>query len=152
MTKVPTPPTDAERIAELERMNRELSAENSRLTSQAMATTRAERELHKHQERLAQEKAMTFARTAMRVTYLRQSLPMVHTIIERLVHGHTPNWSELHQAAAEIRAAKETCEITGEAISAALDRVVQASRQDRAQWIEAASDDLRRLWHLGAAK
>ena len=95
---------------------------------------------------------MMFARTALRVTYLRQSLPMVHVVIERLVNGYAPkdaaNWSELHQAAAEIRAAKDECEAAGEAIGAALDRVAQASRSDRAEWIEAASDDLRLLWHL----
>lgn len=144
--------SDAERIAELERVNAALNEENRRLFGQQSAAIRAERELTKHRDRIAQEQAMAFARTILSITYFRQQLPMVHTVIDRLVNGYAPknaaNWSELHQAADEIRQAKERCEVTGEEIGAALDRVATASRSDRAEWIEAASDDLRLLWHL----
>lgn len=147
-------PTDAERIAELERMNAALNEENSRLTSRQMATIRAERELSKHHERIARENATEFARNLLRATYLQQNLPAVHRVIERLVAGVAPkdaaDWSELRQADEEIRAAKEQCEVVGEEIGAALDRVAQASRLDRAAWLDSASDDLRLLWHLGA--
>lgn len=154
-TKHPTAESDAARIAQLEWMNTALSEENSRLRSQQMASIRAERELAKHRDRIARENAAAFARTLLRNTYLSLSLPAVHRVIERLVAGTAPrdaaDWSELHQAEAEIRAAKDACEVTGEAIGAALDRVADASRADRAEWIAAASDDLRLLWHLGGA-